>query len=100
MPQPRIVFSRRARTDLLEIESYIADVSGEQRAELVIGRIRSTIRTLSYRPAIGKPRSYTRKGELAFPVERWMVIFEPLPDLDGIHILRVIDSRRDLDSIL
>jgi plasmid stabilization system protein ParE len=100
MTQPRIVFSRLARADILDIESYIASASGEQRAELVVGRLHSAIRTLSCHPGMGRSRAYTKKGEFAFPVERWMIIFEPLPDLDGIHILRVIDGRRDLDSLL
>jgi hypothetical protein len=49
---------------------------------------------------MGRPRSYTEKGELAFPVERWMIVYEPLPDLDGIYILHVIDGCRDLPRIL
>jgi len=100
MTQPKVVVSRGARADLLAIESFIAQASGEQRAELVVARLRDSIRTLSYQPGIGKPRSYTVKGELAFPVDRWMIIYEPLPNLDGVYILRVVDGRRDLTNIL
>jgi plasmid stabilization system protein ParE len=100
MTTPRVVLSRSARADLLEIETFIDENSGEHRAEAVIGRLLSTLRTLSFRPGIGRSRSYTERGELAFPVERWMVIYEPLPDLEGIRVLRVIDGRRDLDNLL
>jgi plasmid stabilization system protein ParE len=98
--QPTVVFSREARADLLQIEAYLAHNAGEQRAELALARIRSTITLLSYNPAIGAPRSYTKKGEFAFPVRPWIIIFRPLPDLDGIYVLRVVDGRRDLPRVI
>jgi plasmid stabilization system protein ParE len=100
MTQPAVVVSRAARADLRKIEEYIESHSGERRAELVIARIFATIRILSLNPGIGTPRSYTKKGELAFPVQSWMIIFEPLSDLAGIHVLRVVDARRDLANLL
>ena len=100
MTRPKILFSRRARADLLEIEAYISDRDGQQRGELVIGRLRETIRTLGYRPGIGSSRAYLDRESRAFPVGPWIVIYLPLPALDGIRVRRVIDGRRDLKNIL
>jgi plasmid stabilization system protein ParE len=100
MEAPEVLFSRVARAELLEIEAYVASTSGQIRADLVMGRLESAVRSLSYCPGIGRPRVYTAKGELTFPVERWIIIDEPLPNLDGILVLHVIDSRRDLPRLL
>ncbi len=97
--RPNIFFSRRARADLLEIQSYIIERDGEQRAELVMDRFRETIRTISYMPGIGSSRSYLDRKSRAFPVGPWIVIYLPLPELDGIRIRRIIDGRRDLSDI-
>jgi hypothetical protein len=33
------------------------------------------------------------------PVERWVIMYEPLPDLDGTFVRHVIDGRRDLPQL-
>ena len=70
MAQPLVIYTPEARADLLALESYVAVHDGEARAELVIGRIEETIRTLAYMPRMGRARPYLAYGTLAFAVHR------------------------------
>ncbi len=36
----------------------------------------------------------------SFAVSPWLIIYRPLPDGDGVRILRIIDSRRDIAALL
>lgn len=50
----RVIFSQDARADLSEIEDYIAERSGEQRAEGFVGAIRDTCLSLETFPQRGR----------------------------------------------
>jgi plasmid stabilization system protein ParE len=100
VPQLQIIVSAEARADLLQLERYIAEHDGDLRAELVIGRIWETIRTLAFMPGLGSPRPYLTRKTRAFPAPPWLIVYAPLPSLDGIRIVRVVDGRRDLPSVL
>ena len=98
MAEPQVIYSADARSDLMAIENYIAANDGEARAELIIGRIDETILNLAYFPGMGRSRPYLEPDARAFAISPWIIVYEPLPDLDGIAILRIIDGRRDLDA--
>jgi plasmid stabilization system protein ParE len=98
--QLRIIVSAEARADLLGLERYIAEQDGQLRAELILGRIEETIRTLSFMPGLGRPRAFLNRGTRAFPLPPWLIVYAPLPDLDGIRVVRVVDGRRDLGAVL
>ncbi|HEX3672981.1 MAG TPA: type II toxin-antitoxin system RelE/ParE family toxin [Rhizomicrobium sp.] len=100
MPQLQIIISVEARADLLQLERYIAERDGELRAELILGRIWETIRTLAFMPGLGSPRPYLNRKTRAFPSPPWLIVYAPLPSLDGIRIVRVVDGRRDLPAVL
>jgi plasmid stabilization system protein ParE len=78
----------------------ITSQSGQARAELIIERILETISTISYMPGMGIRRPFLNRGSLAFLVPPWLIIYRSLPDLDGIEVIRVVDSRRDLRGML
>jgi plasmid stabilization system protein ParE len=96
---PQIVYSAQARIDLLAIETYIAINDGETRAELIIGRLEEALLNLAYMPGMGRSRPYLESGARAFAVAPWLIVYELLPSLDSIAVLRVIDGRRDLDAV-
>jgi plasmid stabilization system protein ParE len=98
--QPLIYFSRDARFDLLTLEDYIAENDGEARAELIVGRILGSISTLAYMPGMGRTRSYLDENVRAFAVPPWLILYTVLPERDGIRVIRVVDSRRDLTSLM
>lgn len=95
----RILVSPEAHADLLALERYIAERDGEPRAELILSRIEETIRTLAFMPGLGRPRPYLIRGARAFPQPPWLIVYSPLPDLDGIMVIRVVDGRRDLPGV-
>ena len=99
MTDPQIEYSDDAQADLLALMRYIADRDGKLRAEMVVGKIRGTIRTLAFMPGMGRQRPDIEPGARAFPATPWMIFYVPLPELDGIRVVRVIDGRRDLESL-
>jgi plasmid stabilization system protein ParE len=100
MAQPQIIYSPEARADILALATYIARIDGEARAELIVNRIDETIQVLAYMPAMGRPRFYLARAARVFAVSPWLVVYTPLPDLDGILVVRVVDGRRDLPAVL
>lgn len=100
MVQPLIYFSRDARSDLLTLEEYIAKNDGEARAELIVGRILGSISTLAYMPGMGRTRLYLDENVRVFAVPPWLILYTVLPERDGIRVIRIVDSRRDLTSLM
>ena len=99
MPQ-HVFFARRAAEDLLEIKSFIAARDGEVRAEGVAARIMRTLNRLAFMPSAGRVRPDLLGSPHTFLVQSWRVFYRPRTQLDGILVIRIIDTRRDLDAIL
>ena len=92
------IFKRpRAKTDLAEIWDYIAEDS-ESRADAFIEAIGQKIQTLADNPSIGRARDILGEGIRSFPVGRYVIFYLPLQD--GIDVVRVLHSARDLDTAL
>lgn len=100
MTEPQVTYSDEARAELAALANYIADQDGKKRAEMILGRIHGTIRTLAFMPGMGQARPYLREGMRAFVVAPWTIVYVPLPELDGIRVIRVVDGRRGLPEIL
>jgi len=86
--------SARARKDLGDIWFYIAEQSTHEQADQVLSRIETAAQLLASRPHMGRPRSKLWEGMRSWPVGSYIIFYFPLPD--GIRILRVIHSRRDI----
>ena len=93
---PVIVKRPRAKSDLAEIWDYIADDT-EARADAFVEKIDQKFQTLAARPNIGRLRDELAEGMRSFPVGRYIIFYLPLPD--GIEVVRVLHSARDLSSI-
>jgi plasmid stabilization system protein ParE len=91
---PHIVFSLEAQEDLYQLQDYIAERSGHLRSELIIDRILKTIEQIAYRPGIGSVRSFGNLSDdcRVFVEPPWLIIYLPLPDLDGIEVVRVVGT--------
>jgi toxin ParE1/3/4 len=96
---PRLVITNQADRDLLAISSYIADRNGKLRATKVMERIRKTMDNLASMPGMGRGRSYLPGGLRAFPSAPWTIVYDLLPEGDGINVVRVLHGRRDLSAI-
>lgn len=100
MNLPRIDLAEKARGDLRDIEAWIAEHDGETHAAGVVERIWKTMNNLAFMPGMGRrDRSYLEEGARMFPVVPWIIIYEPLPDDEGILVQRILDGRRDLAAI-
>ncbi len=93
---PVIVERPRAKSDLAEIWDYIADDT-EARADTFVEKIDQKLQALAARPNIGRLRDELAEGMRSFPVCRYITFYLPLPD--GIEVVRVLHSARDLNSI-
>ncbi len=62
-------------------------------------RIRKAFDSLAFMPGIGVQRTFLDPVSRVFPVPPWLIVYERLPQDDGIRILRIIDGRRDLPAV-
>ena len=98
MISKRAVLSDAAKSDLRELEAYIAEHGGEARAAKVRKRLNEVTRKLASRSNLESTRAYLPRGRRAFSVPPWIVVYSPLPE-DGVLVQRILDSRRDLVAL-
>ena len=87
--------SRKAKSDLLRIYSYIEQRS-PAAAEKILARIDRKFDELTWFPFIGRERSSLAPG-LRSAVVGTHLIFYTVQD-DSIVVVRVIDGRMDIDE--
>lgn len=85
----------RAQDDIVEIWSYIADDS-EAQADAFVDRLDAKFQLLARQPGLGRLREELARDLRSFPIGRYVVFYEPIPD--GIAIVRVLHSARDIDA--
>ncbi|MBC7669087.1 type II toxin-antitoxin system RelE/ParE family toxin [Caulobacter sp. DWR2-3-1b2] len=100
MGEPKVVKSREAQADFNRIYAWIAQDSGEARAEAVIMRLDAALLRLAKRPGLGRRRRDFRGDPHGLTVAPWLVVYDPLPDDAGILVLRIVDTRRDVAALL
>jgi plasmid stabilization system protein ParE len=99
MRAPKVVRSSEAQNDIRRLYAWIALDSGAVRARAVLQRLDRTISRLALRPGLGRRRTDFENEPSSFTVSPWLIIYRPLPDGDGVRILRIIDSRRDVAAL-
>jgi toxin ParE1/3/4 len=99
MPGPSAQYADEASDDLRKLEDYIAERDGENAAQRVTDRIMRAADNLALMPRMGRLKRGLEPGTRAFAVRHWMIYYDILPDAEGVHVLRVIDGRRDLDTV-
>jgi toxin ParE1/3/4 len=93
----RIVRRPRARQDLVEIWRYIADDSGEPRADRYLRRLNDVVSYLAQQPLMGRKRPEIQEEEIrSFPAESHVIFYIALED--GIELVRVIHGSQDLEK--
>lgn len=91
----KIVVSDKANTDLLRIYAYLLP-RNQAAAERIIGRINHRFQQLSRFPFIGRPRPSLAQGLRSLLVGNHLIFYTV--DAEEITIVRVIDSRMDIDA--
>lgn len=93
---PRIVYSNLSEDDLDEIWAYI-DSNNPAAAENFMRRLGQTFAMLAKHEGLGTSRPYIDDSVLVFPVDKYLIMFRRIED--GIEIVRVMHSARDLRHI-
>lgn len=92
----RVIFSRNARRNLSEIEDYVAERSGEQRAENFLKAIRRTCLNLDTFPQRGR---LAREGIRVVGHGRWTNILFKVEG-NEVTILGILYGGRDISQHL
>ena len=92
----RIIKSPAAEKDLDDIWDYIAE-DNPDRAVQFLRMLEEKLDTLAQTPQIGRLREELAPKLRSFPVKNCIIFYEPLED--GIFIVRVLHTSRDIDTI-
>ena len=92
----RVVYSDIAKADLREIWDHVSDDSLLQ-ADRLIERFRSKLEHLAKWNTLGRPRPEIALNCRSYPFGKYCFFFRPIDN--GIEVIRVIHSARDLDQI-
>lgn len=91
-----VVFTRAARSDLVEIWTWIADDDPET-ADRFVGRLRDAALALGRTPGMGRGRDELAVGVRSFPVGRHVIFYRV--ESDAVQVLRVLNGYRDVDAL-
>ncbi|MBS0318183.1 MAG: type II toxin-antitoxin system RelE/ParE family toxin [Proteobacteria bacterium] len=92
---PRIVRRPLAANDIGQIWDYIAEDSVAE-ANAWVDRLDRKLETLATQPRLGRSRDELMAGLRSFSFGRYLIFYLPLDD--GIDIVRVLRSARDIDA--
>jgi toxin ParE1/3/4 len=93
----RVVYTARAREDLLDIWLYVAAHNSEAVADRIYDRIEKLCRLLADHPQLGRARPEIQPEARSLVIERWLALYRVTED--GAQIVRIIDAARDLSAI-
>ena len=93
----RIARQPQARRDLIEIWNYIAD-DNVRSADALIDRVDAKLTLLATNPKLGRVRDELSIGLRSFSVGHYILFYQTIPD--GILLVRVLHSARDLGPLL
>jgi toxin ParE1/3/4 len=95
--KPPLIWSPEAIADLEAIRDFYAGAAGPRIAEKMVREIAATCNAIEEHPFIGRARDEVRPG-LRSLVSHPNVIFYRVRN-DVPQIVRVLDGRRDIESI-
>lgn len=94
---PRIVRTRIAREDVLEIWRYIAN-DNLVAADKLVRQLDEMVKLLAAQPGIGSSQEKYRPGLRCLPVGNYLIFYEPISN--GIRVLRVLHGARRWEDLL
>jgi plasmid stabilization system protein ParE len=95
-----VLITAKAKRDLLQIWTLLAERSEIEMADQVLREIESTCELLSRNPNIGRIRQEFSIPLRSFSVKHrnYLIFYNPI--VTGIQVYRVLDGRMDLSRIL
>src|SRR5258707_6695942 len=94
---PTVVVRPRALVDLAEIWAYIAEDS-VNHADSFAALVDQKFRTLARRSRMGRARPELVPDLRSFAVRSHLIFY--LPTSNGVEVVRVLHSARDLEAVL
>jgi toxin ParE1/3/4 len=94
---PRIIRTRIAREDVLEIWRYIAN-DNPVAADKLIRRLDEKVNLLAAQPGIGSSQEKYRPSLRCLPVGNYLIFYEPISD--GIRVLRILHGAPRWEDLL
>lgn len=90
--------SRRplAAADILDIWDHIAEDSVEQ-ADRWVDKLDEKFKLIATQPLMCRARHELAANVRSFPFGRYVIFYEPIED--GIDVVRVLHSARDIDAV-
>lgn len=92
---PRVLRRPQAVDDVLEVWDFIAEDSLDQ-ADSWVDRLDAALQRLATQPSMGRARPEIADDLRSLPFERYVIFYLPIPD--GVDVIRVLHSARDVDS--
>jgi toxin ParE1/3/4 len=93
----RVVFSRRAKVDLLEIWVYLAEHAGIETADRVTRTLYDRCNFLASAPGLGPMQPEIGPTIRTFSAKSYTIFFERRAD--GMGVLRVVHASRDWKNL-
>jgi toxin ParE1/3/4 len=87
--------SPQAEIDIASIWQFIANGS-VRAADAMLDRIEGTFDMLAQAPLAGRERADLRASLRSFPVESYIIFYNPVSD--GIEVVRVLHGRQDINA--
>lgn len=92
---PRVLRRPQAVGDVLEVWDFIAEDSLDQ-ADAWVDRLDAALQRLATQPLMGRARPELADDLRSLPFESYVIFYLPIPD--GVDVIRVLHSARDVDS--
>lgn len=86
-----------AALDILDVWDHIAN-DDTVAADRWVDELDTTFGRLATQPLMGRARPELAPHVRSFPFQRYVIFYVPLPD--GIDVVRVLHSARDIDGDL
>jgi len=93
----RLILSRRAKVDLLQIWVYLAERASLETADRIIRFLYDRCDFLANNPGLGQLQPQLGDAVRTFSAKSYMIFFERHPD--GINVLRVVHGSRDWEKL-
>jgi toxin ParE1/3/4 len=87
--------SPQTEIDLASIYNFIAD-DNLKAADAWLKRIEGAFDMLAHSPLAGRPRDDLATNLRSFPIGNYIIFYVPLSN--GIEVVRVMNSRQDIDA--
>jgi toxin ParE1/3/4 len=93
---PRVIRTRRARIDLLDILTYVRE-RNRTAADRLAKEIKEKCAMLARFPAMGREREELAPDLRSHPVGKYVIFYRSIKN--GIEIIRVLHGARDIPPL-